>query len=62
MNYEHRSQYTTVAMFATSLSADNNIRELLRILSSAAEYDELPVRHNEDKVSLRHCVHIFPSP
>lgn len=45
------SQYTTVAMFATSLLPDNSLRTLLRILSSAAEYDELPVRHNEDKVS-----------
>lgn len=46
-------QYTTVATFAASLRADTGLRGLLRILSSAAEYDELPVRHNEDKVRPR---------
>ena len=43
--------YKTMAIFKQSLAADNTINELIRILSSTTEYDELPVRHNEDKLN-----------
>ena len=41
-------KYPTVALFAQSMSVKNSTKELLEILTGAAEYDELPVRHNED--------------
>eukprot|EP00850_Spirogloea_muscicola_P017869 SM000157S02099 [mRNA] locus=s157:242304:257751:- [translate_table: standard] len=40
--------YTTLALFSSSMHADNSPQQLLHILSGAAEFDELPVRHNED--------------
>ncbi|GAG90873.1 unnamed protein product, partial [marine sediment metagenome] len=41
----------SVAMFQRYIKADNSIENVLKILSSAYEYEELPVRHNEDKVN-----------
>ena len=41
-------QHSTVALFATAMNARNSFEDLLEILAGAAEYDELPVRHNED--------------
>jgi len=41
--------YTTVALFSANIRADTSIEALLHVLSGAAEYDELPVRHNEEK-------------
>ena len=43
--------YKTMGIFKQSLKSDCSIIELIRILSSATEYDELPVRHNEDKLN-----------
>eukprot|EP00850_Spirogloea_muscicola_P003370 SM000013S26539 [mRNA] locus=s13:882491:898189:- [translate_table: standard] len=40
--------YTTLALFSSSMHADNTPQQLLQILSGASEFDELPVRHNED--------------
>uniref|UniRef100_T1L4H7 Activating signal cointegrator 1 complex subunit 3 n=1 Tax=Tetranychus urticae TaxID=32264 RepID=T1L4H7_TETUR len=40
--------HKTVRMFQDQLSNDIKIERLLHILASAAEYNELPVRHNED--------------
>ncbi|KAK3240835.1 activating signal cointegrator 1 complex subunit [Cymbomonas tetramitiformis] len=44
-------QYQTVAMFSTNLNADLDLEATLMVLCGAAEYDELPVRHNEDRVN-----------
>ena len=33
------------------LGPDNSLESLLHVLCGVAEYDELPVRHNEDKVN-----------
>lgn len=41
--------YTTIEIFALSLNAKTKIRGLLEIISSAAEYEDVPVRHHEDK-------------
>ena len=41
-------QHSTVALFARTMNARNTPRDLLEILAGAAEYDETPVRHNED--------------
>eukprot|EP00457_Paulinella_chromatophora_P000148 gb/GEZN01000148.1/.p1 GENE.gb/GEZN01000148.1/~~gb/GEZN01000148.1/.p1 ORF type:complete len:2144 (+),score=329.45 gb/GEZN01000148.1/:63-6494(+) len=42
--------YKTVRMFSEKLTSSCELPDLLSILSEASEYDELPVRHNEDKV------------
>eukprot|EP00962_Isochrysis_galbana_P036722 scaffold12733_cov74-Isochrysis_galbana.AAC.1 len=46
-------QYTTIELFSTSLQSSTKLKGLVEILSSAAEFDSLPIRHRED-VSLQH--------
>ncbi|CAL8464110.1 g3645 [Coccomyxa elongata] len=45
-------KYQTMATLHTGLHADMAVPELLGVLCAAAEYDELPVRHNEDKLNM----------
>lgn len=40
--------YTTIELFSLSLNNKTKIRGLLEIISSAAEYEEVVVRHRED--------------
>jgi activating signal cointegrator complex subunit 3 len=40
--------HQTMQHFQDSLRPDLNLEQLLKILSDAHEYDQLPVRHNED--------------
>ncbi|CAO2818508.1 unnamed protein product [Amaranthus hypochondriacus] len=40
--------YLTVSMFGSNLGPNLSLEVLLHILSAASEYDELPVRHNEE--------------
>ncbi|XP_020519141.1 DExH-box ATP-dependent RNA helicase DExH14 [Amborella trichopoda] len=40
--------YMTVSMFRSNISRDTSLEVFLHILSGASEYDELPVRHNEE--------------
>lgn len=40
--------YTTIELFSLSLNNKTKIRGLLEIISSAAEYESVPVRHRED--------------
>jgi len=51
-------QYPSVALFAANIKHDSTLESLLQTLCGVAEYDELPVRHNEDKlnVDLAHVV------
>ncbi|KAK4881295.1 hypothetical protein RN001_004614 [Aquatica leii] len=42
--------YTTIELFSLSLNNKTKIRGLLEIISSAAEYEDLPVRHREDNL------------
>ncbi|PSC69011.1 U5 small nuclear ribonucleo 200 kDa helicase-like [Micractinium conductrix] len=42
--------YTTIELFASSLTAKTKLKGLLDILSSASEYDDLPVRPGEERV------------
>ncbi|CAH9088182.1 unnamed protein product [Cuscuta europaea] len=42
-------KYTTVSMFGSNIGLDTSLEVFLHILSGACEYDELPVRHNEEK-------------
>ncbi|CAI9111861.1 OLC1v1012190C1 [Oldenlandia corymbosa var. corymbosa] len=41
-------KYTTVSMFGSNIGPDTSLEVFLNILSGASEYDELPVRHNEE--------------
>eukprot|EP00897_Mesotaenium_endlicherianum_P001872 jgi/Mesen1/1712/ME000138S00568 len=43
--------YTTMAFFSTNVGAHTSLEKLLHILCGAAEYDQLPVRHNEEKLN-----------
>lgn len=40
--------YLTVSMFGANLGPDLSLEVFLHILSASSEYDELPVRHNEE--------------
>ncbi|XP_052179855.1 DExH-box ATP-dependent RNA helicase DExH14 isoform X1 [Diospyros lotus] len=40
--------YKTVSMFGANIGTDTSLEVFLHILSGASEYDELPVRHNEE--------------
>ncbi|CAH1783166.1 unnamed protein product [Owenia fusiformis] len=42
--------YTTIELFSMSLNAKTKIRGLIEIISNAAEYEELSIRHNEDSI------------
>ncbi|KAJ9583779.1 hypothetical protein L9F63_021869 [Diploptera punctata] len=42
--------YTTIELFSLSLNSKTKIRGLLEIISSAAEYEDVPVRHREDNL------------
>jgi len=43
--------YTTVSLFSANIRAETSLEALLHVLSGAAEFDELPVRHNEEKLN-----------
>jgi len=45
--------YRTMMQFYNSLRGGMGVEQLLEVLCSAAEFDELPVRHNEDKLNLQ---------
>ncbi len=51
-------QHPSVALFASSLSHANTVEQLLKTLCGVAEYDELPVRHNEDKVNAELAIRV----
>merc|ERR1719273_1731891 len=42
--------YTTIELFSMSLNSKTKIRGLIEIISSAAEYEDLPIRHGEDSL------------
>ncbi|KAM0936673.1 putative DNA helicase [Dioscorea sansibarensis] len=45
--------YLTVSMFGSNISMDTSLEVFLHILSGASEYDELPVRHNEENINAK---------
>eukprot|EP00061_Rhincodon_typus_P019091 g48546.t1 len=42
--------YTTIELFSMSLNAKTKIRGLIEIISNAAEYENIPIRHHEDNL------------
>jgi len=43
--------HKTIRKFCSKIKPSSNLHEILRLLAEATEYDELPVRHNEDKIN-----------
>ncbi|CAN6285195.1 unnamed protein product [Urochloa humidicola] len=43
--------YLTVSMFGSNIGPKTSLEAFVHILSAAAEFDELPVRHNEDNLN-----------
>jgi antiviral helicase SLH1 len=43
--------HKTIRNFCTKIKASADNYALMRLLAEATEYDELPVRHNEDKIN-----------
>ena len=43
--------HKTVKLFADTLTPSSSSNEVLQLLCDVPEYDEMPVRHNEDKVN-----------
>jgi len=50
-------QYTTIELFSSSLQATTKLKGLIEIISSAAEFDALPVRHREDDALQQLAMH-----
>ncbi|GAA0146069.1 DNA metabolism protein [Lithospermum erythrorhizon] len=48
MASQYYLKYTTVSMFGSNIGPDTSLEVFLHVLSGASEYDELPVRHNEE--------------
>ena len=46
----HHTSFHTPEVFSRSLNNKTKLRGLLEILSSAAEYEGLPIRHKEDSL------------
>ena len=54
-------QYTTIELFASSLTAKTKIKGLIEILSSASEYGQLPIRLSEES-QLKKLANHLPQP
>lgn len=52
--------YTTIELFNKSLNSKTKIRGLLEIISSAAEYENVPIRHGEED-TLRRLIQKVPN-
>lgn len=52
--------YTTIELFSLSLNNKTKIRGLLEIVSSAAEYEDIVVRHHEENI-LRNLAQRLPN-
>lgn len=42
--------YSTIELFSLSLNAKTKIRNLIEIISSSSEYENIPIRHREDVI------------
>ena len=45
-------QHTTMGVFADRMGPDMGVPDCIDVLTSVPEYDELPVRHNEDQLNM----------
>jgi len=51
-------RHTTARIFSENINETNDIPSLLSILCNTSEYEELPVRHNEEKVNAALAVEV----
>merc|ERR1712196_3113 len=51
-------QYTTIELFASSVTAKTKLRGLLEIVASASEYATLAIRHGDDRVLQKLAAHL----
>jgi pre-mRNA-splicing helicase BRR2 len=51
-------QYTTIELFASSVTAKTKVRGLLEIVASASEYATLAIRHGDDRVLQKLAAHL----
>lgn len=51
-------KYTTIELFNSSLSAKTRLKGLLEILSSASEFENLPIRQGEEKLLRKMAMHL----
>lgn len=54
-------RYTTVELFGASLKSRSKLRGLVEILCSATEFEDIPIRHHEERL-LRKLSHHLPLP
>ncbi len=52
--------YRTIELFSKTLTAKTKIRSLIDIIASAAEFENIPIRYNEESM-LRHISSKLPS-
>ena len=50
--------YTTIELFSMSLTAKTKLRGLLEIVANAAEFEDLPIRHNESTILAQLAEHV----
>jgi len=51
-------QHTTIEVFATNLRSSSKIRRILDVLSSATEFDQVPVQYHEERVLKSLAAHV----
>ena len=51
-------RYTTIELFNSSLNEKTKIKGILEILTSASEFDHLPMRHGEEKALRQLAAHV----
>eukprot|EP00285_Hemiselmis_virescens_P016777 CAMPEP_0173404878 /NCGR_PEP_ID=MMETSP1356-20130122/60526_1 /TAXON_ID=77927 ORGANISM="Hemiselmis virescens, Strain PCC157" /NCGR_SAMPLE_ID=MMETSP1356 /ASSEMBLY_ACC=CAM_ASM_000847 /LENGTH=112 /DNA_ID=CAMNT_0014365617 /DNA_START=23 /DNA_END=358 /DNA_ORIENTATION=+ len=51
-------RYTTIELFNSSLKDKTKIKGIVEILSNASEYDNLPMRHGDEKALRQLAAHV----
>jgi len=52
-------RYTTIELFSSSLKRKHRLRPLIELISNASEFDEMPIRHKEER-ALKQLSHHMP--
>lgn len=50
-------RYTTIELFASSVTEKTKIKGILNIISNAAEFEDIPIRHHEDRTLRARAAH-----
>jgi pre-mRNA-splicing helicase BRR2 len=51
-------RYTTIELFNSSLTEKTKMRGLIEIMANASEFEDLPIRHKEDRVLAKLAMHL----